>query len=72
DFEKSGSGNGGDAAGKRGDGGEGGDGVGGMRGGEGRMCIPAMLLHPVKDVELPVEAPPGEEGEGEVESDPSA
>ncbi|KAG6228983.1 hypothetical protein E4U26_000603 [Claviceps purpurea] len=73
DFEKSGSGNGGDA-GKGGDGGEGGEGVGGMRGGEGRMCIPAMLLHPVKDVELPVEAPPGEEGEGEgeVESDPSA
>jgi hypothetical protein len=26
-----------------------------MRGGEGRMCLPPMLLHPVKDVELPVE-----------------
>ena len=25
------------------------------RGGEGRMCLPPMLLHPVKDVELPVE-----------------
>ncbi|TWU77826.1 hypothetical protein ED733_002042 [Metarhizium rileyi] len=49
---------------------EGGD-VGNMRGGEGRMCIPAMLLHPVKDVELPVEAPP-DEGEESVESDPTA
>jgi hypothetical protein len=29
--------------------------VGTMRGGEGRMCLPPMLLHPVKDVELPVE-----------------
>jgi len=29
--------------------------VGRMRGGEGRMCLPPMLLHPVKDVELPVE-----------------
>ncbi|KAL7629373.1 hypothetical protein AAE478_000893 [Parahypoxylon ruwenzoriense] len=27
-----------------------------MRGGEGRMCLPPMLLHPVKDVEMPVEA----------------
>ncbi|RWA14316.1 hypothetical protein EKO27_g795 [Xylaria grammica] len=26
-----------------------------MRGGEGRMCLPPMLIHPVKDVELPVE-----------------
>ncbi|KAI0200216.1 hypothetical protein F4808DRAFT_430063 [Astrocystis sublimbata] len=26
-----------------------------MRGGEGRMCLPPMLLHPVKDVQLPVE-----------------
>ncbi|KAI1868677.1 uncharacterized protein JN550_006252 [Neoarthrinium moseri] len=26
-----------------------------MRGGEGRMCLPPMLLHPVKGVELPVE-----------------
>jgi hypothetical protein len=26
-----------------------------MRGGEGRMCLPPMLLHPIKDVELPVE-----------------
>lgn len=26
-----------------------------MRGGEGRMCLPPMLVHPVKDVELPVE-----------------
>jgi hypothetical protein len=30
-----------------------------------------MLLHPVKDVELPVEAPPAEGDEG-VESDPTA
>ncbi|CAJ2501758.1 Uu.00g046110.m01.CDS01 [Anthostomella pinea] len=29
-----------------------------MRGGEGRMCLPPMLLHPVKDVELPVEQAP--------------
>ncbi|KAK2595234.1 hypothetical protein QQS21_007021 [Conoideocrella luteorostrata] len=48
-----------------------GEGVGGMRGGEGRMCIPPMLLHPVKGVELPVEAPPEEE-DSLVESDPSA
>jgi len=25
-----------------------------MRGGEGRMCVPPMLLHPIKEVELPV------------------
>lgn len=49
-----------------------GEGVGGMRGGEGRMCIPPMLLHPVKDVELPVEAPPLQEEDGLVESDPFA
>ncbi|CAK7244852.1 MAG: hypothetical protein STHCBS139747_006414 [Sporothrix thermara] len=30
--------------------------VSNMRGGEGRMCLPAMLLHPIKDVELPVES----------------
>ncbi|KIE03105.1 hypothetical protein MAJ_00619, partial [Metarhizium majus ARSEF 297] len=48
-----------------------GSGVGNMRGGEGRMCVPAMLLHPVKDVELPVEAPP-EEGDEGVETDPTA
>ncbi|KAL2212424.1 hypothetical protein CC79DRAFT_1340284 [Sarocladium strictum] len=33
-------------------------GVGNMPGGEGRMCLPPMLLHPVKEVDLPVEAPP--------------
>lgn len=54
-----------------------GTGVGGMRGGEGRMCLPPMLLHPVKGVELPVEAPPPKpakpgKGEGEAMSDPSA
>jgi hypothetical protein len=41
-----------------------------MRGGEGRMCLPPMLLHPVKEVELPVER-----GEVELEvfeSDPAA
>lgn len=27
----------------------------GSRRGEGRMCLPPMLLHPVKDVELPVD-----------------
>jgi len=41
-----------------------------MRGGEGRMCLPPMLLHPVKDVELPVEE---EKESAEVpESDPAA
>ncbi|QUC18393.1 uncharacterized protein UV8b_02634 [Ustilaginoidea virens] len=48
-----------------------GPGVGNMRGGEGRMCIPPMLLHPVKDVELPVEAPPEDEDIVE-NSDPAA
>ncbi|KAI9171547.1 hypothetical protein HJFPF1_01033 [Paramyrothecium foliicola] len=48
-----------------------GDGVGNMPGGEGRMCLPPMLLHPVKDVELPVEAPPTE-GEEVPQSDPAA
>ncbi|KAI1404716.1 hypothetical protein F4819DRAFT_97253 [Hypoxylon fuscum] len=42
-----------------------------MRGGEGRMCLPPMLLHPVKDVELPVEANPEEKVEVP-ESDPGA
>lgn len=45
--------------------------VGEMPGGEGRMCLPPMLLHPVKEVELPVEAPP-EEGESIPESDPAS
>ncbi|KAK7398723.1 hypothetical protein QQX98_011901 [Neonectria punicea] len=51
-----------------------GKGVSNMRGGEGRMCLPPMLLHPIKDVELPVEVPePPAEGQGEVPaSDPSA
>ncbi|EHK49979.1 hypothetical protein TRIATDRAFT_289359 [Trichoderma atroviride IMI 206040] len=43
--------------------------------GEGRMCLPPMLLHPVKGVEIPVEAPPPEELPLEVEmpeSDPTA
>ncbi|KAK7737478.1 hypothetical protein SLS53_006551 [Cytospora paraplurivora] len=44
--------------------------VGLMRGGEGRMCLPPMLLHPIKGVELPVEQDPVEEEV--VESDPSA
>ncbi|KAJ8106714.1 hypothetical protein ONZ43_g6968 [Nemania bipapillata] len=29
--------------------------IGEMRGGEGRMCLPPMLIHPIKDVELAVE-----------------
>ncbi|KAG5938575.1 hypothetical protein E4U53_007975 [Claviceps sorghi] len=45
----------------------GGGGVGAMRGGEGRMCMPPMLLHPVKNVKLPVK-----QDEWRVESDPSA
>lgn len=48
-----------------------GEGVGNMRGGEGRMCLPPMLLHPIKDVELPVEAPP-QESEEVPQSDPAA
>ena len=47
-----------------------------MRGGEGRMCLPPMLIHPVKGVELPVEGLREEEVEEEyedvVESDPAA
>ncbi|KAK4229136.1 hypothetical protein QBC38DRAFT_123652 [Podospora fimiseda] len=45
--------------------------VGSMKGGEGRMCLPPMLLHPVKEVELPVQA---RDGAADVlsESDPSA
>ncbi|KAI1143398.1 hypothetical protein F5Y05DRAFT_368491 [Hypoxylon sp. FL0543] len=42
-----------------------------MRGGEGRMCLPPMLLHPVKDVDLPVEANP-EDTLDIPESDPGA
>ncbi|PHH89110.1 hypothetical protein CDD83_6637 [Cordyceps sp. RAO-2017] len=51
-----------------------GPGVGNMPGGEGRMCMPPMLLHPVKDVELPIEAPPEEQAAdtGLPESDPAA
>ncbi|PKS06555.1 hypothetical protein jhhlp_007303 [Lomentospora prolificans] len=33
------------------------------RGGEGRMCLPPMLLHPIKNVGMIVEAPPEEEME---------
>ncbi|KAH6634289.1 hypothetical protein B0J18DRAFT_360436 [Chaetomium sp. MPI-SDFR-AT-0129] len=44
--------------------------VGTMRGGEGRMCLPPMLLHPVKEVDLPVERP--QEHAPMQESDPSA
>ncbi|KAI1333434.1 hypothetical protein F5Y16DRAFT_13903 [Xylariaceae sp. FL0255] len=44
--------------------------VGQMRGGEGRMCLPPMLLHPIKDVVLPVEEAPSNT---EIpESDPAA
>ncbi|KAI2629770.1 hypothetical protein GGR54DRAFT_586341 [Hypoxylon sp. NC1633] len=42
-----------------------------MRGGEGRMCLPPMLLHPVKGVELPVEIDPEDKVEIP-ESDPAA
>jgi hypothetical protein len=41
-----------------------------MRGGEGRMCLPPMLLHPIKNVELPVET--HEEEVKVPESDPAA
>ncbi|KAI5466384.1 hypothetical protein BGZ63DRAFT_130389 [Mariannaea sp. PMI_226] len=50
-----------------------GKGVGNMRGGEGRMCLPPMLLHPIKDVQVPVEVPDQKAGEEEAPvSDPSA
>lgn len=49
-----------------------GDAVNGMAGGEGRMCLPPMLLHPIKDVELPVETPEEEDEENTTESDPAA
>jgi hypothetical protein len=52
-----------------------GKGVNEMRGGEGRMCLPPMLLHPVKDIELPVEGlyADDEKPEKELpESDPNA
>jgi hypothetical protein len=41
-----------------------------MRGGEGRMCLPPMLLHPVKGIELPVERE--KEADEVPESDPAA
>lgn len=47
-------------------------GVNDMRGGEGRMCLPPMLIHPVKGVELPVEGARTEETGHLPESDPSA
>jgi hypothetical protein len=47
-----------------------GKGVNEMRGGEGRMCLPPMLIHPVKNVELAVEG--SIEEEDLPESDPSA
>ncbi|KAL2067069.1 hypothetical protein VTL71DRAFT_1493 [Oculimacula yallundae] len=47
-----------------------GKGVNGMRGGEGRMCLPPMLIHPVKGIELPVEESP--EKEDVPESNPDA
>ncbi len=47
--------------------------VGTMRGGEGRMCLPPMLLHPVKGIELPVEATLADEIDfSALESDPAA
>lgn len=52
-----------------------GAGVEGMKGGEGRMCLPPMLLHPIKDLGMVVEAPPEEEmiaHEEEPEFDPGS
>lgn len=43
----------------------------GRLGGEGRMCLPPMLLHPIKDIVLPVEGIQEEAGHV-VESDPGA
>ena len=36
--------------------------------GEGRMCLPAMLLHPIKDVEMVVEGGKKIDGDEEIES----
>jgi hypothetical protein len=47
-----------------------GQGVNNMKGGEGRMCLPPMLLHPIKGVEIPVEGLRNEEQLPE--SDPTA
>ncbi|RFU36032.1 hypothetical protein B7463_g371, partial [Scytalidium lignicola] len=49
-----------------------GEGVNQMKGGEGRMCLPPMLIHPVKGVNLPIEKIEEEETEEVAESDPSA
>ncbi|EFQ26479.1 hypothetical protein CGRA01v4_05632 [Colletotrichum graminicola] len=46
--------------------------VGQMRGGEGRMCLPPMLIHPVKGIEIPVEKIPEAAKENVPESDPNA
>lgn len=46
--------------------------VGSMKGGEGRMCLPGMLLHPVKQIEVPVEAGMKDKDEVVVKSDPAA
>ena len=46
--------------------------VGSMPGGEGRMCLPPMLLHPVKEVELPVEEEPVEDDHKIPEFDPGS
>ena len=43
-----------------------------MRGGEGRMCLPPMLLHPVKGMDLPVQSGEEEEEVEVPESDPAA
>ncbi|OAA66715.1 hypothetical protein SPI_01291 [Niveomyces insectorum RCEF 264] len=44
-----------------------------MRGGEGRMCLPPMLLHPIKHVELPVESHRNKaDDESATEADPGS
>ncbi|KAJ2907006.1 hypothetical protein MKZ38_008574 [Zalerion maritima] len=48
-----------------------GDSVGQMKGGEGRMCLPPMLVHPVRDLGLPLEVV-HKEPELPPETDPSA
>ncbi|KAL3420740.1 hypothetical protein PVAG01_07185 [Phlyctema vagabunda] len=49
-----------------------GKGINEMRGGEGRMCLPPMLIHPVKGVELAVEGFDTEDEVEAPESDPAA
>jgi hypothetical protein len=58
-----------DLGGERFEMGEDGGGGNGVIGGQGRMCVPPMLIHPVKEVELPVEEVVIDHGAGEMGPD---